>query len=98
MKKIVTIGAAGHLGREITRQLEAQRGIEQSCFDISPIPYTLIRTADLTEDSNVKYHLYKEEEKIKKKYVSSGAVAKLIVDIITSEQPIGVNDSIGITN
>lgn len=40
MKKIVTIGAAGHLGREITRQLEAQSGIEQSCFDISSIPYS----------------------------------------------------------
>lgn len=197
MKKVLTLGADGVLGSEITRQLEAQSEVTQRCFDICPIsyqrsngenvqgdvcdqqklqdavkgmdyivcslngdwlkqastivsvvqkgkkahiiwvtgmgihnevpglygrmwrkyaqiypnyikaadviaqsglPYTLVRTADLTQNTNNKYRLYKEGEKVKSKYVSRAAVAKMIVDLITSERPFGINESIGITN
>lgn len=61
-------------------------------------PYVLIRTADLTDGSESKYHLYQEGDKVKQKYVSRKAVAHLIIDIITEQVEISEQESIGITN
>ena len=64
----------------------------------SGIPYTLIRTADLTESDKTTYHLHKAGEKAHSRYVSRTAVAMLICKIILSENHYGINESIGITD
>lgn len=64
----------------------------------SGIPYTLIRTADLTESDHVSYHLHQPGEKAHSRYVSRAAVAKLITKIILSEAYYGLNESLGITD
>lgn len=64
----------------------------------SGIPYTLIRTADLTESDKTTYHLHKAGEKAHSRYVSRTAVAMLICKIILSEDHYGMNESIGITD
>ncbi len=68
------------------------------CIAESGIPYTLIRTADLTESCQTSYHLHKAGEKAHSRYVSRTAVAMLICKIILSEDHYGRNESIGITD
>ena len=68
------------------------------CIAESGIPYTLIRTADLTESDKTTYHLHKAGEKAHSRYVSRTAVAMLICKIILSEDHYGMNESIGITD
>ena len=68
------------------------------CIAGSGIPYTLIRTADLTESEKTTYHLHKAGEKAHSRYVSRTAVALLICKIILSEDNYGKNESIGITD
>lgn len=197
MKNVLVLGAGGVLGREITRQLEQQPDVRQSCYDIRQIPYqrsngrnicadvcdenalrqaacganfvvcslngdwlsqaqtlvsvlhgrqdvriiwvtgmgihnevagihglmwrryaamypdyiqaadcianfgipyTLVRTADLTESGGTSYHLHHAGEKAHSRYVSRAAVAALIVRMIQSEDGFGLNESIGITD
>lgn len=68
------------------------------CIVNSGIPYTLIRTADLTEADSMEYHLHKPGEKAHSRYVSRAAVANLITQIIMSDDDFGLNESIGITD
>ena len=68
------------------------------CIAGSGIPYTLIRTADLTESDKTTYHLHKSGEKAHSRYVSRTAAAILICKIILSEDHYGMNESIGITD
>lgn len=68
------------------------------CIAGSGIPYTLIRTADLTESYKTTYHLHKAGERAHSRYVSRTAVAMLISKIILSEENYGMNESIGITD
>lgn len=68
------------------------------CIVNSGIPYTLIRTADLTEADSMAYHLHKAGEKAHSRYVSRAAVANLIIKIIMSDDNFGLNESIGITD
>ncbi len=68
------------------------------CIAGSGIPYTLIRTADLTESDKKTYHLHKAGEKAHSRYVSRTAVAMLICKIILAEDNYGMNESIGITD
>lgn len=67
------------------------------CIASSGFPYTLIRTADLTEDGDSSYHLQKEGQSVCSRYVSRAAVARLIAEIIASPD-LYRNESIGITN
>ena len=39
MVKVLTLGAAGVLGSEITRQLESLPDVEQICCDVRGLPY-----------------------------------------------------------
>lgn len=64
----------------------------------SGIPYTLIRTADLTEFGDESYHLHREGEKAHSRFVSRAAVATLISRIILSDDGFGLYESIGITD
>lgn len=64
----------------------------------SGFPYTLIRTADLTENGDSSYHLQKEGQSVNSRFVSRAAVAKLITRIVTEPTQIYRNESIGITN
>lgn len=66
--------------------------------EVSGIPYTLVRTADLTESGDASYHLHHAGEKAHSRYVSRAAVAALIVKMIQSEDGLGLNESIGITD
>lgn len=68
------------------------------CIAHSGIPYTLVRTADLTESRDTSYHLHHAGEKARSRYVSRAAVAALIVKMIQSEDNWGLNESIGITD
>ena len=68
------------------------------CIANSGIPYTLLRTADLTESRDASYHLHHAGEKAHSRYVSRAAVAALIVKMIQSEDNWGLNESIGITD
>ena len=68
------------------------------CIANSGIPYTLVRTADLTESGDASYHLHHAGEKAHSRYVSRAAVAALIVKMIQSENNWGLNESIGITD
>ena len=68
------------------------------CIANSGIPYTLVRTADLTESGDTSYHLHHAGEKAHSRYVSRAAVAALIVKMIQSEDNLGLNESIGITD
>lgn len=68
------------------------------CIATSGIPYTLVRTADLTESGDPSYHLHHAGEKAHSRYVSRAAVAALIVKIIQSDNSFGLNESIGITD
>lgn len=68
------------------------------CIANSGIPYTLVRTADLTESGDTSYHLHHAGEKTHSRYVSRAAVAALIVKMIQSEDGFGLNESIGITD
>ncbi len=68
------------------------------CIADSGIPYTLVRTADLTESCDTAYHLHHAGEKAHSRYVSRAAVAALIVRMIQSEDNWGLNESIGITD
>lgn len=68
------------------------------CIAGSGIPYTLIRTADLTESDKTTYHLHRAGEKAHSRYVSRTAVAMLICKIILSKDNYGMNESIGITD
>lgn len=61
-------------------------------------PYVLIRTADLTDENESQYNLYKEGDQVKQKYVSRKAVAHLVSDIITEHIKVKERESIGITN
>lgn len=61
-------------------------------------PYTLIRTADLTEDGDASYHLHRAGQRAHSRYVSRSAVAKLITEIILSPDDFGLNESLGITD
>ena len=62
-------------------------------------PYTLIRTADLTEDGgDASYHLHRAGQRAHSRYVSRSAVAKLITEIILSPDNFGLNESLGITD
>ena len=66
--------------------------------EVSCIPYTLVRTADLTKSSFNSQHLHHAGEKVHSRYVSRAAVAALIVKMIQSEEQWGLNESIGITD
>ena len=68
------------------------------CIANSGIPYTLVRTADLTESADTSYHLHHAGEKAHSRYVCRAAVAALIVKIIQSDNSFGLNESIGITD
>lgn len=68
------------------------------CIANSGIPYTLVRTADLTESEDTSYHLHHAGEKAHSRYVSRAAVAALIVKMIQSEDNWGLNESMGITD
>lgn len=68
------------------------------CIANAGIPYTLVRTADLTESDSTSYHLHYAGEKAHSRFVSRGAVAALIVKMIQSEDNFGLNESIGITD
>lgn len=68
------------------------------CIADSGIPYTLVRTADLTESGDTTYHLHRAGEKAHSRYVSRAAVAALIVKMIQSQNNWGLNESIGITD
>ena len=68
------------------------------CIANCGIPYTLVRTADLTESGDISYHLHHAGEKAHSRYVSRAAVAALIVKMIQSETGFGLNESIGITD
>lgn len=68
------------------------------CIANSGIPYTLVRTADLTGSDDTSYHLHHAGEKAHSRYVSRGAVAALIVKMILSEDGFGLNESIGISD
>ena len=72
--------------------IEAADTIAASCF-----PYTLIRTADLTEDGDSSYHLQKEGQGVNSRFVSRAAVARLITEII-ADPALYRNESIGITD
>ena len=77
MKYVLILGANGVLGSEITRQLAQCKNVEQTCYDIRQISYTLIRTADLIEADSMEYHLHKAGEKAHSRYVSRAVVANL---------------------
>ena len=68
------------------------------CIVNSGIPYTLVRTADLTESGDTSYRLHHAGEKAHSRYVSRAAVAALIVKMIQSDNSLGLNESIGITD
>lgn len=68
------------------------------CIAGSGIPYTLVRTADLTVADRKTYHLHHAGEKAHSRWVSRAAVACLIVEIIQSGDGVGLNESIGITD
>ena len=68
------------------------------CIANSGIPYTLVRTADLTESGDTSYHLHHAGGKAHSRYVSRAAVAALIIKMIQSEDGLGLNESIGITD
>lgn len=72
--------------------IEAADAIAASGF-----PYTLVRTADLTEDGDSSYHLQKEGQGVNSRFVSRAAVARLITEII-ADPALYRNESIGITN
>ena len=63
----------------------------------SGFPYTLIRTADLTEEGDSDYHLQKEGQGVNSHFVSRAAVARLISEIVAAPA-LYRNESIGITN
>ena len=68
------------------------------CIVNSGIPYTLVRTADLTESGDISYQLHHAGEKAHSRYVSRVAVAALIVKMIQSEDDLWLNESVGITD
>lgn len=68
------------------------------CIANSGIPYTLVRTADLTESGDTSYYLHHAGEKAHSRYVSRAAVAALIVKMIQAEDGFGMNESVGITD
>ncbi|MDD2341318.1 MAG: SDR family oxidoreductase [Tolumonas sp.] len=62
----------------------------------SGVAYTLVRAAHLLDGETTSYHLTNEGEKIRKNSVTRSAVAKAIVDMVSSE--FEGNYSLGITN
>ena len=64
----------------------------------SGVTYTLVRAANLTDGSNMKYYLQKEGENIHDEAVDRCAVAKFIVDMVKDKNGLGENDSLGVTN
>jgi uncharacterized protein YbjT (DUF2867 family) len=64
----------------------------------SETAYTLVRAAHLTDGHNENYHIQKEGEAIHSESIDRCAVAKFIADMITDNNGLGENDSLGITN
>lgn len=62
----------------------------------SGIPYTLIRAPGITDGNGTEYTVSKEGEKPGKSTASKKAIAHFIADMITDENGLGHNDSLGI--
>lgn len=59
MKRVLVLGAQGHLGKEIVKQLEKEKTIEQTCYDRELITYLPANGHNIQADVCDPVALYK---------------------------------------